>query len=128
MKTRIQPHPFEDPPRTDNEARPVRIDGAAVRELLACALDLGARGVTCWSIRPAVERRGQGATYTPRGIVRAMMDWAQSHATPERIVDAGLGSGRFLTEAGRRFPRASLVGVELDPVPALLARANLAVL
>ena len=79
-------------------------------------------------IRSTVERRTRGATYTPRGIVRSMVDWAAGHAIPERVVDAGLGSGRFIVEAGRRFPRATLVGIELDPVPAILARANLAVL
>ena len=57
-----------------------------------------------------------------------MVDWAAGHAIPDRVVDAGLGSGRFIVEAGRRFPRATLVGIELDPVPAILARANLAVL
>ena len=57
-----------------------------------------------------------------------MVDWAAGHALPDRVVDAGLGSGRFLVEAARRFPRAALVGIELDPVPAILARANLAVL
>jgi hypothetical protein len=80
------------------------------------------------SIRNATQRRAQGATYTPKGIVRAMVDWAESYAAPDRVVDAGLGSGRFIIEAGRRFARASLVGIELDPIPAILARANLAVM
>lgn len=79
------------------------------------------------SIRGAARRRARGATYTPRSIVGAMVDWAEEHATPDRVVDAGLGSGRFLIEAGRRFSLASLVGIELDPLPAVLARANLAV-
>jgi len=79
------------------------------------------------SIRSTVERRLRGATYTPKGIVRSMVDWAEGHATPARIVDAGLGSGRFLMEAGRRFAHSSLIGIELDPVPSILARANLAV-
>ena len=83
-------------------------------------------GMFC-SIRSAPTRRGLGATYTPRNIVRSMVNWAEGHGPPERVVDAGLGSGRFLIEAGRRFPDASLVGVELDPVPAILVRANLAV-
>jgi adenine-specific DNA-methyltransferase len=79
------------------------------------------------SIRSAADRRKHGATYTPMGITRAMVDWAEDFAVPERVIDAGVGSGRFIIEAGRRFPKASLVGVELDPVPAILARANLAV-
>jgi hypothetical protein len=79
------------------------------------------------AIRSPGERRNQGATFTPEGLVRSMVDWAKRFEAPERVVDAGVGSGRFLVEAGRRFSRASLVGVELDPVPAILARANLAV-
>ena len=43
------------------------------------------------------------------------------------MIDPGAGSGRFLLEAGRRFPTASLVAVERDPLAALTARANLAV-
>lgn len=78
-------------------------------------------------LRSAEDRRSRGATYTPLGIVRAMLDWAQGHAIPERVVDAGVGSGRFIVEAGRRFPEAILVGMELDPLAAMLARAHLAV-
>ena len=72
------------------------------------------------------ERRGLGATYTPQAIVRSMVDWAASHAVPARVVDPGVGSGRFLVEAGMRFPEALLIGSEIDPFPAILARANLA--
>ena len=57
----------------------------------------------------------------------AVADWAARYAKPVRVIDPGVGSGRFLLEAGRRFPHALLCGVELDPVPAILARANLAV-
>ncbi len=79
------------------------------------------------SIRSAPERRKRGATFTPPALVRSMVDWAAGHAIPARVVDAGAGSGRFLVLAGRRFPWAALLGIELDPLPALLARANLAV-
>lgn len=71
-------------------------------------------------------RRARGATYTPPGIVEAMVERAARDACPQRIVDPGLGSGRFLVAAGRRFPNARLLGVELDPLPALIARGNLA--
>ncbi|HTE18273.1 MAG TPA: N-6 DNA methylase, partial [Armatimonadota bacterium] len=80
------------------------------------------------SLRSAPERRLQGATYTPNGIVNAMIDWAMAQATPDRVVDPGAGSARFLVAAAQRFPRAALLGVELDPVAAILARANLATL
>lgn len=81
-------------------------------------------------IRSAAERRPLGATYTPPPIVALMLDWAVEHAqqkAPARIVDPGVGSGRFLIEAGQRFPKAQLLGVEVDPLAALVARANLAV-
>jgi methylase of polypeptide subunit release factors len=78
------------------------------------------------SIRPAGERRSRGATFTPLAIASAMLDWAERFATPDRIVDPGAGSGRFALEAGRRFGCASIIGIESDALPALLARANLA--
>ncbi len=77
-------------------------------------------------LRPARERRLRGAVYTPAAIVAAMLDWAERHAAPERVIDPGAGSGRYLIAAGRRFPESRLIGVELDPLAALLARGNLA--
>lgn len=44
---------------------------------------------------------------------------------PDRIVDPGAGPGRFLLAAGTVFPDARLVAVELDPLAALMLRANL---
>lgn len=77
-------------------------------------------------VRSAETRRSQGAVYTPPIIVQSMMDWAASVRTPDRIIEPGVGSGRFLLAAARRFPNASLIGVETDPLAALLARATLA--
>jgi adenine-specific DNA-methyltransferase len=77
-------------------------------------------------LRSPLQRRAQGATYTPPEIVRAMLEWAAKHGTPARVVDPGVGSGRFLIDAARRLPAAKLVGVEIDPVAAILARAHLA--
>jgi hypothetical protein len=79
-------------------------------------------------IRAAAVRRQLGATYTPHEIVCAMLAWTarQTGAAPERVVDPGAGSGRFLLAAARRFPEAKLIGIEIDPVAALLLRANLA--
>ncbi|HQT95950.1 MAG TPA: hypothetical protein PK435_15065 [Thermoanaerobaculaceae bacterium] len=77
-------------------------------------------------LREIPERRAKGATYTPPEIVAPMVQWARSNAAPVRVVDAGVGSGRFLVAAGRAFPTAALVGVEIDPLPALLARAHAA--
>jgi adenine-specific DNA-methyltransferase len=74
----------------------------------------------------AEERRPKGATYTPAAIIDAMLEWAGDRTQPSRIVDPGVGSARFLVAAGRLFPNAELIGVEIDPLAALLARAHLA--
>jgi adenine-specific DNA-methyltransferase len=119
-------------------------------DLLATALGLGARSVAGWSdaesalcaglapvasepgadrlgeafcaLRPPEVRRASGATYTPGWLVEEMLDGP----APARVVDPGTGSGRFLVAAGRRWPDARLVGIERDPVAAVLARGNLA--
>ena len=76
-------------------------------------------------IRSARERRSLGATYTPSEIVSSMAAWIAGRSEPSRIVDPGTGSARFLLAAGRACPQASLVGAEIDPLAALVARANL---
>jgi hypothetical protein len=72
------------------------------------------------------ERRPKGATYTPQPIVDAMLEWAATRIVPRRVVDPGAGSARFLVAAGRRFPDAELIAVEIDPMAAMLARGHLA--
>ncbi|HEY7033264.1 MAG TPA: N-6 DNA methylase [Thermomicrobiales bacterium] len=72
------------------------------------------------------ERRPKGATYTPHPIIEAMLAWAAARVTPHRIVDPGAGSARFLVAAGRRFPNAELVAIEVDPMAAILARGHIA--
>jgi methylase of polypeptide subunit release factors len=76
-------------------------------------------------LRSSEERRENGATYTPASIVQTMVDWAASK-NPCRVVDPGVGSARFLTRAGAAFPKAELVGIDVDPLATLMARANLA--
>lgn len=80
-------------------------------------------------LRTPERRRGHGAVYTPSRIVDAMVSWAASATRqPTRIVDPGAGSGRFLLAAGRAFPKARLVAVEVDPLARLLLEANAKVL
>ena len=80
-------------------------------------------------IRSPVMRRAMGATYTPPAIVNAMVGWAAKEGeTPARVVNPGAGSGRYLRAAAQQFPNAALVAVEIDPLAALLLRANAAVL
>ncbi|MEM7495333.1 MAG: N-6 DNA methylase [Myxococcota bacterium] len=83
-------------------------------------------GTAFCNIRPASRRREDGAVYTPSVIVDAMLSRVEILGEPDRVVDPGAGSGRFLVEVGRRFPNAFLVAVERDPLAALTTRANLA--
>ena len=55
-----------------------------------------------------------------------MVAWAAGEGAPARVVDLGAGSGRFAVAAGRRFPSARIVAVELDPLAAAARRAHLA--
>ena len=79
------------------------------------------------TLRSPDVRREHGATYTPTPIVQTMVDWAAATRIPCRVVDPGVGSARFLSRAGAMFPKAELVGIDVDPLAALMARANLAV-
>jgi len=78
-------------------------------------------------LRSPETRRPVGATYTPGSISEAMIEWAAAEGSPVRVVDPGAGSGRFALAAARRFPRAEILAVELDPLAGLILRANLAV-
>ena len=79
-------------------------------------------------LRSAERRRSQGATYTPATLVQPMSEWLAGFGQPSRVVDPGAGSGRFLCAVGPLAPEAELVAVELDPLAALITRANLTVL
>ena len=95
-----------------------------LRELIRAGQD--PLGDAFGSIRSPDERRDSGATYTPGRIVDAMMAWASVQRAPDRVLDPGTGSARFLCAAGQHFKSAQLVGFEIDPLAALMARANLA--
>jgi adenine-specific DNA-methyltransferase len=106
-------------------ARPIerhRLEG--IRAAMQEGLD--PLGDAFCALRPAAQRRPMGATYTPLAIVDAMVAWARTAVSPGRVIDPGTGSGRFLVAAGRAFPHARLVGVEMDPLAASMARASLA--
>jgi adenine-specific DNA-methyltransferase len=84
-------------------------------------------GEALCGLRSPQVKRGLGATFTPIPIVDAMVSWAGSLAlNPQRVIEPGAGSGRFLLAAAKTFPRALLLGIESDPVAAIIARANLA--
>ncbi len=109
---------LRDLPKVD--ASLVRQYGASIR---AGHDPLG--DVLC-QLRPRARRRELGATYTPHPIVKAMLDWCAVLPPPARVVEPGCGSARFLLDAGRRFPKATLIGVDVDPIATIIARGNLA--
>ena len=78
-------------------------------------------------LRGPAQRRPSGQTFTPGPVVQGMVGWAVRTLDPARVVDPGTGSARFLAAAGRRWPEATLLGVETDPLAAMIGRATLAV-
>lgn len=108
-----------------SELRVSKIELNAVRKAILRGAD--PLGEAFSAIRSPFERRATGAVYTPPPIVRSMMTWLSRHGDPTRIVDPGAGSGRFILAAGAAFPAAQLIAVEMDPLAALMLRANLSV-
>lgn len=96
-----------------------------IRDMILAGFD--PLGEAFCTLREPEQRRSDGATYTPSPIVNAMVRWAGTQRIPGRIVDPGTGSARFLMRAAQEFPKAALVGIDSDPLAALIARANLAV-
>jgi adenine-specific DNA-methyltransferase len=84
-------------------------------------------GTELCRVRPAIARRSQGAFYTPPELAEPMVDWILQRS-PDRIIDAGCGSGRFAAAAVRHSRDLPVIAIDLDPTATLLARANLAVI
>jgi adenine-specific DNA-methyltransferase len=103
---------------------PSRAQLAELRRQIGRGLD--PLGDAFCQLRSREERRPMGATYTPPAIVKAMVRWAASEAKPARVIDPGAGSARFAVAAGRKFPKAKIVGLEVDPLAAILGRGHLA--
>ncbi len=123
-----------DPARAEAPAGPVGGGGPvqplpdldAVRDEIRCGGD--PLGAAFCALRDPARRRPFGQTFTPPAVIDSMISWAAADAGcgPARVVDPGSGSARFLLAAGRRWPGASLIGVEIDPVAAIIGRASLA--
>lgn len=84
-------------------------------------------GVAFCDLRSAAVRRPAGAVYTPAELVQPMVHWAVEQK-PQRVVDAGSGSGRFISAIAKKLPECELVAVDADPVATLMTRAALACL
>jgi SAM-dependent methyltransferase len=104
-------------------AGPVRGTGRSIRAAIRDGGDpLGER--LC-AARSRAQRRTLGAFYTAPAIVDAMTGWALERR-PQRLVDAGCGSGRFTVAAAERNRFLALVAVDVDPLATLITRAALA--
>ena len=102
-------------------------DGLVVqtaKQILTGADPLGDRLCT---LRSAEVRRSSGAVYTPPELVDPMVAWMLDQ-DPDRVVDAGAGSGRFSMALARAAPDVPVVAVDVDPVATLLTRGSLAAL
>ena len=84
-------------------------------------------GTAFLAARAAEERREAGAVYTPKAMIDAMLSWAFSNGTPDRVVDPGCGSGRFAVAAGRIWPDAKIIAIDSDPLATLMTKAALTV-
>ncbi len=93
------------------------------------AIQAGHDPLGAWFLRmrSPVARRRTGAFYTPSALVEPMVDWVLSQ-DPDRLVDPGSGSGRFVACAVRRNRSLPVIAVDLDPLATILTRATLATL
>lgn len=68
----------------------------------------------------ADERLQRGVFFTPAAVVQRVL--ALVKPEPARVIDPACGAGAFLSAAAVRWPRAELVGVELNAESARLCR------
>jgi adenine-specific DNA-methyltransferase len=95
---------------------------SAVRAAIVSGTD--PLGTAYCVIKSPKQRRGAGQTFTPIEAIVGMFRWAESQGDISRIVDPGAGSGRYVLTGLRRNPEAIGVASEMDPLVALLLRAN----
>ncbi|TXD37827.1 N-6 DNA methylase [Lujinxingia vulgaris] len=70
-------------------------------------------------------RRAHGVHFTPDAVAQRLVGLLDDLATPGPIVDPACGAGALLLAADRRWPRRALVGVERDPLLAMVAALRL---
>jgi len=119
-----------------NDAEWAVVDSVSPRPIDATLLEMIRRairrgedplGEAFCRIRGSIHRRKYGAFYTPSPFVAAMTNWTLSHQ-PSRMVDAGCGSGRFVTAALIAGYQGSISAIDIDPHATLMTRAAVAVL
>lgn len=110
------------------EASGLRVEPGLLSELREAIIGgKDALGRAFARVRNPVRRRAMGAFYTPTTIVEPMVAWVLDQR-PDRVVDAGCGSGRFAAAAGRRSPHVAIMAIDLDPLATLMTRATLSTL
>ena len=101
--------------------RPHDSAGSIAREVRSGADPLGDH--FCREVSPDA-RRGQGATFTPSWMVDLMVEKVALMGSPDRVIDAGAGTGRYALAAARRWPKAEIIAVEMDPILASAIKSN----
>lgn len=84
-------------------------------------------GSALCAIRSRAERRRIGQFFTDQSIITPMVDWVVTHS-PERVIDAGSGSGRFSMAISQAGHAGVIEAIDADPVATLICRANFAVI
>lgn len=108
---------------------PEDIESMDVAQMRALILDGDdPLGQAFCAARSAEARRPYGQTFTPAPIVQSMLEWAKGRTIPDRVVDPGCGSGRYVLAALSAFPNATGIAADTDPYAVLMTRANAHVL
>ncbi|APC25642.1 DNA adenine methyltransferase [Only Syngen Nebraska virus 5] len=81
---------------------------------------------------PVKERFAGGVFYTPkyiRDVLFQMVDASfpqggdELHVSPKTILEPTCGSGEFLSDCEKMYPNADVIGVEIDPRSAAIAKS-----
>ena len=78
-------------------------------------------------IRSRADRRRIGQFFTDQSIITPMVDWVVEKS-PQRVIDAGCGSGRFSIVIAGAESVGVIESIDADPIATLICRANLAVI
>lgn len=77
------------------------------------------------SLVAAPHRRRLGTFFTPPQEVDAMMShWSDSQPDPTTVIDVGAGVGIFTTAAARRWSRAVVWAIDINPITLALLTAS----
>jgi methylase of polypeptide subunit release factors len=81
-------------------------------------------GVVYQQLRGIDEKKGLGQVFTPEKAVAAALNLVGAKQ-PKTIIDPSCGAGDFLLAAAQRWPRAKIIGVDIDPLALAVGRTRL---